>query len=36
VPYYSINETTRWAHVKPVDTLTASSASSHTPTAASR
>lgn len=36
VPYYSINETTRWAHVTPVRTLVSSSASSHTPTAASR
>jgi hypothetical protein len=36
VPYYSINETTRWAHVTPVRTLVSSSASSHAPTAASR
>jgi predicted transglutaminase-like cysteine proteinase len=36
VPYYSVNETTRWAHVTPVDTLVSSSASSHGPTAASR
>ena len=36
VPYYSINENTRWAHAKPVKTLVASSASSHTPTAASK
>jgi predicted transglutaminase-like cysteine proteinase len=36
VPYYSINETTRWAHVTPVRTLVSSSASSSTPTAASR
>lgn len=25
VPYYSINETTRWAHVSPAETLVASS-----------
>ena len=36
VPYYSINETTRWAHVTPARALASSSASSHTPTAASR
>jgi predicted transglutaminase-like cysteine proteinase len=37
VPYYSINETTRWAHVTPARTLVSSSAkSSHAPTAASR
>jgi predicted transglutaminase-like cysteine proteinase len=36
VPYYSINENTRWAHVKPVEALVSSSASSHTPTAAAR
>jgi predicted transglutaminase-like cysteine proteinase len=36
VPYYSINETTRWAHVTPVRTLVSSSATSRTPTAASR
>ncbi len=36
VPYYSTNETTRWAHVKPVKTLVASSADSQTPAAASR
>jgi predicted transglutaminase-like cysteine proteinase len=36
VPYYSINETTRWAHVTPVRTLVSSSPSSQTPTAASR
>jgi predicted transglutaminase-like cysteine proteinase len=36
VPYYSINETTRWAHVKPVEALVATSASGHAPTAASR
>jgi predicted transglutaminase-like cysteine proteinase len=36
VPYYSINETTRWAHVTPVKTLVSSSPSSHTPTAAAR
>jgi predicted transglutaminase-like cysteine proteinase len=36
VPYYSINETTRWAHVRPVETLVATSASGHAPTAASR
>ncbi len=34
VPYYSINETTRWAHVTPVRTLVSSSPSSRTPTAA--
>jgi hypothetical protein len=36
VPYYSINETTRWAHVTPVRTLVSSSASRNTPTAAAR
>ena len=36
VPYYSINETTRWAHVTPVRTLVSSSARSQTPTAAAR
>ena len=36
VPYYSINENTRWAHVKPVEALVATSASGHAPTAASR
>jgi predicted transglutaminase-like cysteine proteinase len=36
VPYYSINETTRWAHVTPVRTLVSSSTRSQTPTAASR
>jgi predicted transglutaminase-like cysteine proteinase len=36
VPYYSINETTRWAHVTPARALVSSSASSHAPTAASR
>lgn len=37
VPYYSTNETTRWAHVKPAGApLVASSASTHTPSAASR
>jgi predicted transglutaminase-like cysteine proteinase len=36
VPYYSINETTRWAHVTPVRTLVSSSTSSGTATAASR
>jgi hypothetical protein len=36
VPYYSVNETTRWAHVKPVEALVATSASGHAPTAASR
>ena len=25
VPYYSINETTRWAHVPPADTVVSSS-----------
>jgi predicted transglutaminase-like cysteine proteinase len=34
VPYYSINETTRWAHVTPVRALVSSSENSHTPTAA--
>jgi predicted transglutaminase-like cysteine proteinase len=33
VPYYSINETTRWAHVTPARDLVSSSASSQTPTA---
>jgi predicted transglutaminase-like cysteine proteinase len=36
VPYYSVNETTRWAHVTPVRTLVSSSARGQTPTAASR
>ena len=36
VPYYSINETTRWAHVKPVETLAGSSASGPKPAAAVR
>lgn len=36
VPYYSINETTRWAHVTPVRSLVSSPASNQTPTAASR
>jgi predicted transglutaminase-like cysteine proteinase len=36
VPYYSINETTRWAHVTPARTLASSAGGSRTPTAASR
>lgn len=36
VPYYSVNETTRWAHVMPARTLVSSSESSRAPTAASR
>jgi predicted transglutaminase-like cysteine proteinase len=36
IPYYSINETTRWAHVTPARTLASSSASGRTPVAASR
>lgn len=37
VPYYSINETSRWAHVKPVETVVSSSATgAQLPTAASR
>jgi predicted transglutaminase-like cysteine proteinase len=33
VPYYSINETTRWAHVPPVDTLVSSRSERMTPSA---
>jgi predicted transglutaminase-like cysteine proteinase len=36
VPYYSINETTRWAHVKPVKDVAESSSSGPTPAAALR
>jgi predicted transglutaminase-like cysteine proteinase len=35
-PYYSVNETTRWAHVAPAKALASSSASSRAPTAAAR
>ena len=35
-PYYSINETTRWAHVAPAKALASSSASGRAPTAAAR
>lgn len=34
VPYYSINETTRWAHVPPADTLVSSRTDRVTPSAA--
>jgi predicted transglutaminase-like cysteine proteinase len=33
VPYYSINETTRWAHVPPVDTLVSARSERMTPSA---
>lgn len=31
VPYYSVNETTRWAHVPPTDTVASSSARMSSP-----
>jgi predicted transglutaminase-like cysteine proteinase len=36
VPYYSINETTRWAHVPPADTLVSSAAGRSLPSVGSR
>jgi predicted transglutaminase-like cysteine proteinase len=36
VPYYSINETTRWAHVPPADTLVSSAAGRSSPSVGSR
>ena len=33
VPYYSVNETTRWAHVAPVETLVSSRTERMTPSA---
>ena len=36
VPYYSINETTRWAHVPPADTLVSSAAGRSSPSGGSR
>jgi predicted transglutaminase-like cysteine proteinase len=36
VPYYSVNETTRWAHVPPTDTVAASSARMSSPGVGSR
>ena len=33
VPYYSVNETTRWAHVAPVETLVSSRSERMTPSA---
>jgi predicted transglutaminase-like cysteine proteinase len=33
VPYYSINETTRWAHVAPVDPVMSAARGSSTPAA---
>jgi len=33
VPYYSVNETTRWAHVAPVETLVSSRSARMTPSA---
>lgn len=36
VPYYSVNETTRWAHVPPADTLVSSTSDRLSPTAAAR
>lgn len=36
VPYYSVNETTRWAHVPPTDTVASSSARMSSPGVGSR
>ncbi|HSA82150.1 MAG TPA: transglutaminase-like cysteine peptidase [Geminicoccaceae bacterium] len=36
VPYYSVNETTRWAHVPQTDTLVSSAADRSTPSVGSR
>jgi predicted transglutaminase-like cysteine proteinase len=36
VPYYSINETTRWAHVPPAETLVSSAAGRSSPSVGSR
>jgi hypothetical protein len=33
VPYYSVNETTRWAHVPPADTMLSERSQPMTPSA---